>query len=121
MNVLLMILWLLFYLALPVAIVVGIVALVRRGRIVRTEIEELEGGASAPVAARSGRLAVEWERLFLYILSFAGLMTVLFAVYGLLALAVGLLIHHVTTLGTLISDQDAKTRVSYYLHSTICL
>jgi hypothetical protein len=47
------------------------------------------------------------------------LVAVLIAVSGLLELAVGLIVQHLTTLGTVISDQDARTGASYYLAALI--
>ncbi len=62
---------------------------------------------------------VGWERFLIYVLSFAGLMAVLFAVYGLLALVVGVVIQQTTTWGPFISNTDAKTQVSSYLAALI--
>jgi hypothetical protein len=102
-------------LALPVGIVVGIVALVRRGR--SAVAGGVVGEHGSPPGA--GQVSVEWDRVLLYVLAFAGLLAVLFAVYGLLALGVGLILQNVSSLGTLVSASDARTQAASDLAALI--
>src|SRR5947209_4212900 len=93
-------------LALPIGIIVGIVKLVRRGRGPEATLAAQAGPGSSPT------VPVVWDRFFLYILSFAGLMAALFAAYSVMAVVLGLVVQHVSTLGTLISTSDAKTQIA---------
>jgi hypothetical protein len=101
--------------ALLAAIIAGIVVLVRRRRTVQFEIDGAGPGVARNGATRPDVPRPEWERFFVYALSFAGLMAVLFALSGFVALAVGLAIQYLSTLGTLIGSADARMRASYYL------
>src|SRR5690348_17189013 len=86
-------------------------ALAQRGTVAANDNE--------PGAGSSTRVPLAWDHAFIYTLSFAGLMAVLFAAHGLLALVTGLLLQEVTTLGTLISNEDARTQAASYLAALI--
>jgi hypothetical protein len=109
-TILRIMIFLITLLALPAGIIALSVTFVRRSQ--RAAHGEGAAAAEPGSALPGGQLPVEWDRLLLYILAFAGLMTVLVAVSGLLALGVGLILQNVTDLGTLISTADAKTKVA---------
>lgn len=97
---------LLVTLAIPAGIIYGIVVLVRRS------------GASSSGVARQTAEPVPGaaERIFTYVLSFAGFMAVLFGLSTLLALA---LIPVIPDASTLISADDIRVRASYSLAALI--
>jgi Domain of unknown function (DUF5671) len=105
-------------LAFPAAIVGGVVFLVRRVKgAQRTIDEQAQGGVAT--AARASEVPAEWERFIVYALSFAGLITILFALSRLLSLGAELLVQHVTSIGTLIASGDAKSTAANSLAALI--
>lgn len=74
---------------------------------------------TAALWIESERPSLRWDRTLVYTLAFVGLMAVVGAVSGLLALGAGLVIQNTTTLGTVISNQDARTQASYLLAALI--
>jgi hypothetical protein len=96
----------LIILAIPAGIIYGIVALVRRS-----------GTPSIGLTPRSAEsLPGAAERIFTYVLSFAGFMAVLFGLSTLLALA---FIPIIPDVSTLISADDVRVRASYSLAALI--
>lgn len=97
---------LLVILAIPAGIIYGIVNLVRRS-----------GASSSDVARRTADpVPGGAERIFTYVLAFAGFMAVLFGLSTLLALALIPVIPHASTL---ISADDSRVRASYSLAALI--
>lgn len=84
-----------------------------------TEISPEGDKRTAKFATGGERPPLRWDGMLVYTLALAGLMAALGAVSGLLALGVGIVVQNTTTLGTLISNQDARTQASSLLAALI--
>jgi hypothetical protein len=93
-------------LAVPIGIIYGIVLLVRRSR----------GSNQPSTTVREEPLPGNAARVFTYLLAFAGMMAVLFALAGLIGLAC---VPVIPGAGALISADDARVRASYDLAALV--